>query len=77
MRLCKNRKGKFCFSCKDFPCEKLKHLDERYRKKYGMSEIENLIYIRDQGIRKFIVRERERWCSELGVFCVHDKRHYE
>lgn len=77
LRLCNKRKGKFCFSCEDFPCEKLRQMDTRYRNKYGMSEIDNLIYIRDNGIREFLARERDRWCSDQGIFCVHDKKHYK
>jgi hypothetical protein len=51
----------------------VRQLDLRYRKKYGMSMIENLEAIRQHGIRKFIKSEKERWtCSECGgVICVH------
>jgi hypothetical protein len=76
LRLCDKRKGRFCHSCPDFPCGRLEHLDTRYRKRYGMSEIENLNYIKANGIKKFIERERKRWVSAKGVFCVHDKTHY-
>jgi len=41
-----------------------------------MSEIENLEYIRDEGIEKFLEKERKRWISEKGVLCVHDKKYY-
>jgi hypothetical protein len=77
MRLCNNRKGDFCCDCEEFPCAKLKHMDKRYRTKYGMSEIENLEFIRDNGIRKFIAREQKRWMCERGIFCVHDKKYYK
>ena len=77
MRVCGKRTGKFCCDCAEFPCEPLRHLDHRYRTKYGMSEIENLQFIRDNGIRKFVERERQRWISEEGVFCVHDKQYYK
>ena len=64
---------KYCFSCDSFPCDKLNHLDKRYRTKYGMSMIDNLQNIRKFGIRHFISDEKERWtcpeCSEL--LCVH------
>ena len=37
-------KAGFCFNCDSYPCDRLKHLDRRYRAKYGMSmlEIKNL-----------------------------------
>lgn len=38
----KNRKIKFCHECKEFPCDKVKHLDKRYGNKYNMSMIESL-----------------------------------
>jgi len=40
-----------------------------------MSQIANLEFIRDQGIRKFVERERKKWISEKGIFCVHYKRY--
>ena len=73
---CKNfrsGKAKYCFECDNFPCDVLKHLDTRYRTKYHMSMIENLEYIRDYGIRKFLKNENVRWtCSGCkGTICVH------
>lgn len=76
IRLCQERKGKFCFECEEFPCARLKHLDERYRTKYGMSEIENLEFIRDKSMDEFIENERKRWLSSKGILCVHDKKYY-
>jgi len=76
LRICEKRTGAFCYDCEDFPCKKLQHLDLRYRTRYGMSEIENLIFIRDRGIRKFLAYENERWVSEDGICCVHDKKIY-
>jgi Protein of unknown function (DUF3795) len=66
-------KVKYCFECNNFPCKNLKQLDKRYRTKYNMSEIENLEYIKKNGIRKFISNEKIRWiCSKCGgTICVH------
>jgi hypothetical protein len=41
-----------------------------------MSQIENLEFIRDSGIRKFLEEERKRWISEKGILCVHDREYY-
>jgi hypothetical protein len=64
---------KFCFSCEEFPCAHLEHLDKRYRSKYGMSMIENLLNIKRLGIRKFVKSQNEKWrCRQCGVMlCVH------
>jgi hypothetical protein len=68
-------KGKvgYCFDCDSFPCDRLNHLDERYRTKYGMSMINNLNEIKEFGIRCFIGNEKERWaCPACGdLICVH------
>jgi hypothetical protein len=63
----------YCFSCDSFPCDRLKHLDKRYRTKYGMSMIGNLENIRKFGIRNFIRNEKEKWtCPKCGeLISVH------
>jgi hypothetical protein len=76
MRLCDKRKGRFCGRCGDYPCDRLAHLDRRYRTCYGMSEIENLNYIRDHGLKKFLEAESRRWIFEEGILCVHDRMFY-
>ena len=70
----KKEKSQFCFICDKFPCDRLKHLDERYRIKYNMSMIENLEFIKKSGIKKFIGNEKIKWaCSECGgIICVHN-----
>ena len=68
----------YCFECTVFPCESLKALDKRYRNIYGMSMIENLIYIKVNGIEQFLKNEQERWkCPNCGgIICVHNKTCY-
>ena len=77
MRLCRKSAGDFCCDCADFPCDRLLHLDLRYRTRYGMSEIENLAFIRDQGIGKFLEKERAKYVSARGILCVHDGKYYD
>ncbi|MDD5397722.1 MAG: DUF3795 domain-containing protein [Dehalococcoidia bacterium] len=60
LRTCRKRAAKYCFSCDAFPGHRLKHLDKRYRTRYDMSEIENLEFIRDNDIKKFLEREHDR-----------------
>ena len=69
----KSEEVKFCFKCPDYPCKNLKNLDKRYRTKYNMSEIENLEYIKKNGVRKFVEKEQGKWqCKTCkGVVCVH------
>lgn len=77
MRICNKRNGYFCYDCDYFPCDRLKHLDERYRTRYGMSEIENLEFIKKYGVDKFLKKERVKWSCSEGILCVHDKQCYK
>jgi len=63
----------FCYECESFPCKRLKQLDKRYRTKYNMRMIENLEYIKKNGLKKFIINENKRWaCRICGEnICVH------
>ncbi|MDX2413988.1 MAG: DUF3795 domain-containing protein [Bacteroidales bacterium] len=63
----------FCYECADFPCKRLKQLDKRYSTKYNMSMLENLEYIKKNGLENFVKNEAERWkCDQCGgVICVH------
>jgi hypothetical protein len=65
---------RFCFECGDYPCERLKALDKRYSEKYHMSMIENLNYIRDNGIDAFLKEQSEKWkCPDCGdIICCHN-----
>lgn len=66
-------KAKFCYECRNFPCDNLKYLDKRYQTKYSMSMIENLETIKNFGVRKFLKSENIKWaCTKCGgVICVH------
>jgi hypothetical protein len=65
--------SKFCYECSKYPCRRLKQLDKRYRTRYGMSMIENLEFIKVNGLEKFEEKENRRWiCPNCGaVLCVH------
>lgn len=65
---------RFCYECKDFPCQRLKTLDKRYKAKYHMSVIENLKTISELGIGSFLAKEEEKWkCPECGdTICCHN-----
>jgi hypothetical protein len=65
---------KYCFECDEFPCERVTHLDKRYRTRYATSPIQNLIDIQASGIRRFVKAEDQKWtcprCS--AMLCMHD-----
>lgn len=64
----------FCYECADFPCKRLKDLDRRYREKHSMSMIDNLLFIKEHGMEKFLQQEETRWrCPECsGTICCHN-----
>lgn len=74
IRLCTN-KQQFCFECRQYPCERLKRLDRRYREKYHMSMLENLNMIREKGLDLFVRRQNELYrCEVCGKLkTVHQK----
>ena len=64
----------FCFECASFPCDRLRSLDKRYKSRYRMSMIENLNFIKDNGVGKFLDSQKNSWkcssCTEL--VCCHN-----
>lgn len=62
-----NDNVRFCYECEKFPCDNLERIDKRYQSFYRMSMIENLKFIKENGIEKFIVKENQKWkCPECG-----------
>jgi hypothetical protein len=57
----------FCFECASFPCDRLRTIDSRYRSRYRMSMIENLSFIKENGMEKFLECQEETWkCQNCG-----------
>jgi hypothetical protein len=74
-------KSQLCFECEKFPCRRLKQLDQRYRKSYKTSLIQNLIDIQAIGLELFLRAETDKWtcphCHQLMSihrdFCLNCK----
>lgn len=76
-RIIKKNKWKYCSSkCKKFPCEQLRRLHKRYRTKYEMSMIDNLMLIEKRGIRGFIESKKEKWTRGNEIYCIHTKKYH-
>lgn len=69
---------KSCSECARMPCEKLAHLDKRYRERYTMSMVENLRELKANGVSEFLKNQQEKYrCPSCGeVVCVHDGKCY-
>lgn len=57
----------FCNECNFYQCENLSCLDFRYRYNYGMSMIDILNFIRDNGMTRFTKREVQKYKCQKGV----------
>jgi len=66
--------GTFCFECTSYPCDHLITLDSRYKARYRMSMIENLNFIKTEGMEKFLEKQDELWkCQDCGaLICCHN-----
>jgi hypothetical protein len=69
-----NNKVRYCYECKDFPCNHLQTIDKRYRTRYQMSMIENLKFIKEYNIEQFLKKENDKWkCPDCGgTICCHN-----
>jgi len=67
-------KVQYCYECDDFPCITLQHLEKRYKTFFRMSMVDNLRYIKNNGMEKFLEKEEQKWkCPECGaVICCHN-----
>ena len=67
-----------CYECSDFPCEQIQKLDTKYRKRFDMSTIDNLRFIKENGMEKFLQQQEEKYkCPKCGeIICVHNGKCY-
>ena len=63
----------YCYDCSSFPCARLKQLDKRYRIKYHVNLLENLLSIKESGLPTFVKTETLKWrCPNCGgTICMH------
>ena len=69
-----NKNVEFCYECEEFPCKNLKHIDNRYQTFFHMSLIDNLQFIKENGLAEFLENQRKKWqCPDCGeVLCCHN-----
>lgn len=77
MRNCTKRKQVLCGGCGVFPCARLKkNIDKRYRTKYATQPIDNLLFIKANGLRRFIAKEEAEHVKDGCIRCMHDGKFY-
>jgi hypothetical protein len=64
----------FCYECNTFPCKRLIAIDERYRTHFRMSMIDNLKFVKEHGMEKFLKQQEKVWkCKRCGeMVCCHN-----
>ena len=69
-----NHKVEFCYECNGFPCELIVKLGKKYEERYHMNMVDNLSYIKEQGMTQFLEAEKKKWeCSKCGeTICCHN-----
>jgi hypothetical protein len=74
----KNNKIDFCYKCRKFPCDNLKRIVKSYIRRYNYSVIDNLIFIKENGLDEFMLKEENQHrCTQCGdTICVHNKKCY-
>lgn len=71
----KSRDLTYCYECSDFPCKWMKNLEKSYRKRYGVSLVENSGYVQKHGLEQFMEVQKEWYtCPKCGgIISLHDR----
>lgn len=71
----RERGHSYCFECSDYPCKQIKALEKSYNTRYGASLMDNSAAVRQDGLEKFMERQREEYtCPSCGgIFSIHDR----
>ncbi|MBN2088828.1 DUF3795 domain-containing protein [candidate division KSB1 bacterium] len=66
----------FCFECNQYPCQQIDRMDDRYRNNYKMSVRDNLEFIQEMGIGKFIEEQYQKYrCEKCGeLISIHNRK---
>lgn len=58
---------RFCYECSNFPCDKLQKLNKRYSTKYHTNLLDNLMEIKNKGLKLWLGEEERKWkCTNCG-----------
>lgn len=70
--ICENN-IEYCFECEKYPCKYIKNIDKSYKKRYGVSVLENSEYVKLKGIECFLDNKRIRYsCQCGGIISLND-----
>ncbi len=63
-----------CRDCDSFGCKQIKNLDKSYRNRYGVSLIENGLWVREHSVAEFMIEQCRIYTCPVcgGVISLHD-----
>ncbi len=72
---CVRKKGvSHCYACSENPCKQIKSLEKSYNSRYGVSLVNNSLFVKENGLNAFMKQQKERYtcpnCS--GIISIHD-----
>lgn len=73
---CVQSKGiTYCYECNEFPCKLIKNLERSYKKRYGVSLVENSQIVKENDIPFLLKIHSEKYCCPKcgGTISIHDK----
>jgi len=69
----KTKSARFCYECREFPCEIVNKLERKYTRKYHTSILGNLEKIKESGLQQFLKDDEKKWKCQAcgGVVSMH------
>lgn len=64
----------YCYECDNYPCKQIKKLEKSYHTRYDASLIANSLFVREHGITKFMLQQKEKYTCAFcgGIISLHD-----
>jgi len=65
----------YCYECNEFPCKLIKNLERSYKKRYGVSLVENSQIAKEKDIPFLLNIHNQKYrCPKCGgIISIHDK----
>jgi hypothetical protein len=76
IKKCIKEKGlSYCYECTDYPCKRIKYLEQSYHMRYQASIMDNSEFVRLYGLEEFMKKQKEQYtCPKCGgIISLHDR----
>lgn len=70
----KDKALKYCFECLEYPCKRLKYLEDNYQTRYAASLNENSLFVKKYGLAEFMEQQKAKYTCPAcgGIISLHD-----